>query len=107
LWYQATGSSVLGTGFAVTRDLVSFLRYEHNDRNGTPNPMIADASRQGPSEVEHALAFGVSQAGRFLRHFLELGMNDDGHGRQVFDGGMRHVTGAGKVLPQQRCGMPA
>ncbi|MBO0738051.1 MAG: hypothetical protein J2P48_15990, partial [Alphaproteobacteria bacterium] len=27
-WYEATGSTVLGTGFAATRDLVSFLRYE-------------------------------------------------------------------------------
>jgi hypothetical protein len=106
LWYQATGSSVLGTGFAATRDLVSFLRYEHNDRNGTPNPMIADASRQGPSEVEHALAFGVSQAGRFLRHFLELGMNDDGHGRRVFDGVLTHVAGAGKVFANHSFAMP-
>jgi hypothetical protein len=97
---------VLGTGFAATRDLVSFLRYEHADRNGTPNPMIADASRQGPSEVEHALAFGVSQAGRFLRHFLELGMNDDGHGRRVFDGVLTHVAGAGKVFANHRFAMP-
>jgi hypothetical protein len=106
LWYQATGSSVLGTGFAATRDLVSFLRYEHTDRNGTPNPMIAAASRQGPSEVEHALAFGVSQAGRFLRHFLELGMNDDGHGRRVLDGVLTHVAGAGKVFANHSFAMP-
>jgi len=106
LWYQATGSSVVGTGFAATRDLVSFLRYEHTDCKGTPNPMIADASRQGPSEVEHALAFGVSQAGRFLRHFLELGMNDDGHGRRVFDGVLTHVAGAGKVFANHSFAMP-
>ena len=106
LWYQATGSSVLGTGFAATRDLVSFLRYEQADRNGTPNPMIADASRQAPSEVEHALAFGVSQAGRFLRHFLELGMNNDGHGRRVFDGVLTHVAGAGKVFANHSFAMP-
>ena len=106
LWYEATGSSVLGTGFAATRDLVSFLRYEHADRNGTPNPMIADASRQGPSESTHALAFGVSQAGRFLRHFLELGMNDDGHGRRVFDGVLTHVAGAGKVFANHSFAMP-
>jgi len=34
LWYEATGSTVLGPGFAATRDLVSFLRYQHADRNG-------------------------------------------------------------------------
>jgi hypothetical protein len=47
LWYEATGSTVLGTGFAATRDLVSFLRYQHADRNGTLNPMIANG---GPDD---------------------------------------------------------
>jgi hypothetical protein len=41
LWYEATGSTVLGTGFAATRDLVSFLRYEHADRNGTKTQLPA------------------------------------------------------------------
>jgi len=90
LWYEATGSKVLGIGFATVRDLVSFLRYEAADRTG----------------IRHALAFGVSQSGRFLRHFLELGMNDDGHGRRVFDGVMSHVAGAGKVFANHRFGMP-
>jgi hypothetical protein len=106
LWYQATGSSVLGTGFAATRGLVSFLRYEHADRNGMPNPMIAGDRRDDPPELQHALAFGVSQAGRFLRHFLELGMNDDGHGRRVFDGVLTHVAGAGKVFANHSFAMP-
>jgi len=99
LWYQATGSSVLGTGFAATRDLVSFLRYEHADRNGTPNPMIGDGGPDDTPGADWALAFGVSQAGRFLRHFVELGMNDDGHGRRVFDGVLTHVAGypAGEI----------
>ena len=56
--------------------------------------------------IGHALAFGVSQSGRFLRHFLELGMNDDGRGRRVFDGVMSHVAGAGKVFANHRFGMP-
>ena len=58
------------------------------------------------SGVTHALAFGVSQAGRFLRHFLELGMNDDGHGRRVFDGVLSHVAGAGKVFANHSFAMP-
>jgi hypothetical protein len=106
LWYEATGSTVLGTGFAATRDLVSFLRYEHAGRNGTPNPMIAGGRGGDSSAVAHALAFGVSQAGRFLRHFLELGMNDDGHGRRVFDGVLTHVAGAGKVFSNHSFAMP-
>jgi Alpha/beta hydrolase domain len=89
LWYEATGSKVLGIGFAAVRDLVSCLRYQRDDTG-----------------IRHALAFGVSQSGRFLRHFLELGMNDDGHGRRVFDGVMSHVAGAGKVFANHRFGMP-
>jgi len=106
LWYQATGSSVLGSGFAATRDLVSFLRHEHADRNGTPNPMIADGRPDDAPGADCALAFGVSQAGRFLRHFLELGMNDDGRGRRVFDGVLTHVAGAGKVFSNHSFAMP-
>jgi len=106
LWYEATGSKVLGIGFATVRDLVSFLRYEAADRNGTRNPLIAEGAPTDRTGIRHALAFGVSQSGRFLRHFLELGMNDDGHGRRVFDGVMSHVAGAGKVFANHRFGMP-
>jgi len=106
LWYEATGSKVLGIGFASVRDLVSFLRHERTDRNGTPNPLLAERAPTEGTGVRHALAFGVSQSGRFLRHFLELGMNDDGHGRRVFDGVMSHVAGAGKVFANHRFGMP-
>jgi Alpha/beta hydrolase domain len=104
IWYEATGSAVMGIGFAATRDLVAFLRYERADRHGTANPMIPDGV-QG-SGIEHLLAFGVSQAGRFLRHFLELGMNDDGQGRRIFDGVLTHVAGAGKVFANHSFSMP-
>jgi alpha/beta hydrolase family protein len=104
-WYAATGAKVMGVGFAAVRDLVSFLRYAIADEGGTRNPLIAEAG-QGGTRVMHALAFGVSQSGRFLRHFLELGMNDDGHGRRVFDGVLTHVAGAGKVFANHRFAMP-
>jgi Alpha/beta hydrolase domain len=106
IWYEATGSTVMGAGFAATRDLVAFLRYERADRHGTPNPMISNGEGREIPAVEHALAFGVSQAGRFLRHFLEFGMNDDGHGRRVFDGVLTHVAGAGKVFANHSFAMP-
>jgi hypothetical protein len=96
LWYEATEPKVLGIGFASVRDLVSFLRHE---RDG--NPILSDGG-----EVHHALGFGVSQSGRFLRHFLELGMNADSAGRPVFDGLLSHVAGAGKVFANHRFGMP-
>jgi hypothetical protein len=41
IWYESTGSTVIGVGFAATRDLVSFLRYQQADRDGTVNPMLA------------------------------------------------------------------
>ncbi|HJU15326.1 MAG TPA: alpha/beta hydrolase domain-containing protein [Stellaceae bacterium] len=91
LWYEAAEARVLGTGFAAVRDLVAALRYERADLVGG---------------IAHALAFGVSQSGRFLRHFLELGMNEDGRGRRIFDGVLTHVAGAGKVFANHRFGMP-
>jgi len=96
LWYEASEPKVLGIGFASVRDLVSFLRHERAD-----NPLLADNA-----EIRHAIAFGVSQSGRFLRHFLELGMNRDSAGRRVFDGVFSHVAGAGKVFANHRFGMP-
>jgi hypothetical protein len=96
LWYEASEPKILGIGFASVRDLVSFLRYE---RAG--NPLLAE-----DAEIRHAIGFGVSQSGRFLRHFLELGMNRDSAGRLVFDGVMSHVAGAGKVFANHRFGMP-
>jgi hypothetical protein len=93
LWYEAVGPKVLGIGFASVRDLVSFFRY----RSANPS---------GLGEIRHALAFGVSQSGRFLRHFLELGMNADAAGQPVFDGVFSHVAGAGKVFANHRFGMP-
>ncbi len=101
LWYDAVEPKVLGIGYASVRDLVSFFRYRGADRGGIPNPLVS-----GTSEIRHALAFGVSQSGRFLRHFLELGMNTDEAGQLVFDGVFSHVAGAGKVFANHRFGMP-
>jgi hypothetical protein len=107
IWYEATGSKVAGIGFAAVRDFVAFLRYERAARDGTPNPLIARAGADVETTgITHALGFGVSQSGRFLRHFLELGMNDDGSGRRVFDGVLTHVVGAGKVFANHSFAMP-
>jgi hypothetical protein len=100
LWYEATGSKVLGIGYASVRDLVSFLRCEAS-RDGAPNPLTL-----GTGKIEHAIGFGVSQSGRFLRHFLELGMNSDEAGQKVFDGVFSHVAGAGKVFANHSFSMP-
>src|SRR5262245_13213949 len=90
LFYEATNPKVVGIGFAATRDVVSFLRNESADERGTPNPL--------GTSIRHAVAFGGSQSGRYVRHYIELGMNKDERGRRVFDGVFSHVAGAGKVF---------
>jgi hypothetical protein len=102
LWYEATAPKVVGLGFAATRDLVSFLRYERADRNGAPNPTFVGDS---PS-LKYAIGFGISQSGRYLRHHLDLGMNRDERGRKVFDGVLAHISGAGKVFANHTFAMP-
>ena len=95
LWYEATDSKVLGIGYASVRDLVSLLRHQG-----------AGSDALGLGEIRHAIGFGVSQSGRFLRHFLELRMNSDEAGRKVFDGVFSHVAGAGKVFANHGFSMP-
>jgi hypothetical protein len=104
LWYQATGAKVVGVGFAATRDLVSFLRNERADDKGTPNPLLASGQGGDGTGVRHTMAFGGSQAGRYLRHFIELGMNKDERGRRVLDGVYSHTAGAGKVFANHSFG---
>jgi Alpha/beta hydrolase domain len=104
LWYEATGAKVVGVGFAATRDLVSFLRNDRADDKGTPNPLLAQGQGGAGTGVRHTMAFGGSQAGRYLRHFIELGMNKDLAGRRVFDGVYSHTAGVGKVFANHTFG---
>jgi len=100
--YSAAGPPVLGIGYAAVRDLVSFLRYEEQDSAGTPNPLRGRQDRHPRA----ALGVGVSQSGRFLRHFLELDMNRDHRDRRVFDGVLPYIAGAGKVFANHVFGQP-
>ncbi|MCB4821484.1 alpha/beta hydrolase domain-containing protein [Roseicella aerolata] len=91
--YPATGARPLGMGFAATRDLVSHLRHDA--------PAVL-----GGIGIRTSLAIGISQAGRYLRHHLDLGMNADAEGRRVFDGMLAHIAGAGRVFANARFGQP-
>jgi hypothetical protein len=102
LRYSAAGPPVLGIGFAAARDLVSFLRHDAVDRHGRANPL---RGRTAP-RARFALGMGVSQSGRFLRHFLDLGMNRDTEDRRVFDGLLPYIAGAGKVFANHSFGQP-
>jgi hypothetical protein len=95
---EAEGPIVQGLGFAAVRDLVSFLRHD----DGKDNPLRAD----GKQVIQRAYGFGVSQSGRFLRHFLYLGFNADVAGRKVFDGVMPHVAGGGLGFFNHRFAQP-
>jgi hypothetical protein len=80
--YTTTGAPIVGCGLLATRDMGSFLKYG-SAREG--NPCAGD--------LQYAYSFGVSQSGRFLRHFLYLGLNQDEQDRTVFDGLIPHVAG--------------
>jgi Alpha/beta hydrolase domain len=88
--YRARDPRVVGCGLAGTRDLVSFFKYAE----AGPNPL----------RIHYAYGWGISQSGRFLRHFLYQGFNEDEQGRKVFDGVIDEVGGAGRGSFNHRFG---
>ena len=87
LVYTAEDPVLVGLGPAAVRDLISFLKYGGNDIT-----VLGDQKQY----LKRAYGFGVSQSGRFLRTFLYYGFNADEKKRQVFDGVLSHVAGAGR-----------
>jgi hypothetical protein len=94
--YTTTGAPVIGLGLLAARDMVSFLRYSSA---GEGNPCAGN--------IQYAYSFGRSQSGRFLRHFLYLGLNEDERDRIVFDGIIPLVAGGGRGEFNQRFGQPS
>jgi hypothetical protein len=95
--YRAKDPKVVGIGYAATRDLVSFLRYE-KEAGGTGNPV--------GRPISHAIALGISQSGRYLRDHIAHGFNQDEAWRKVFDGTLAHISGVGRVFANARFGQP-
>jgi hypothetical protein len=93
--YQAKNPLVLGLGFAVVRDLISFLRYQSRDTAGRANPL---ASSKKATAIRCAYAWGRSQSGRYLRDFIYHGFNEDEAHRKVFDAMAPHVAGGGRLF---------
>jgi hypothetical protein len=91
LVYRATGAVVVGTGLAAVRDFASYLKYDETSIAPT----------------RYAVAYGVSQTGRFLRHFLHEGFNADEQGRKAFDGVFSHTAGAGRGSFNHRFAQPS
>ncbi len=96
---EAEGPIVQGVGYAATRDLISFLRYDASKQN----PLLNSA---GKPAITRAHSFGVSQCGRFLRNYLYLGFNVDEANRKVFDGVIPHVAGGGLGFFNHRFAQP-
>jgi hypothetical protein len=94
--YRTATCPVVGAGLLAVRDAAAFLRY------GTAGEGNPSAGR-----IDHAYSFGVSQSGRFLRHFLYLGLNLDEQGRLVYDGVLPVVAGARRGEFNQRFGQPS
>jgi hypothetical protein len=78
--YSSKNPAVVGVGLAAVRDFLSYLKYDP----------------QATAPVKRAYAVGISQSGRFLRHFIYQDFNADEKGRQVMDGVIAHVAGAGR-----------
>ncbi|HSF17070.1 MAG TPA: alpha/beta hydrolase domain-containing protein [Vicinamibacteria bacterium] len=83
--YVSENPPLVGLGPAAIRDVVARLKYE-----GAAELSV------GSDELDRALAFGISQSGRFLRTFLYYGFNEDEAHRRVFDGVIAHVAGGGR-----------
>jgi hypothetical protein len=100
--YKAQNPKIVGIGFAATRDLVSFLRYEAKDAAGMPNPL----GSSGSAPIKHAIGFGISQSGRYLRDYVGQGFNQDEASRKVFDGVYAHISGIGRVFDNEEFSQP-
>jgi hypothetical protein len=96
LTYRTKIAPVAGVGLLAVRDCVSFLRYATANQG---NPVAGGINR--------AYGFGVSQSGRFLRHYLYVGMNVDEERRQVFDGIIPHVAGGRRGEFNHRFAQPS
>lgn len=94
--YVAENPPLVGLGPTAVRDLVSHLKYEGEED-----------LRVQPEAIDRAIAFGISQSGRFLRTFLYYGFNEDERGRIAFDGVMSHVAGGGRGSFNHRFAQPS
>ena len=94
--YVAKDPALVGLGPAAVRDMISRMKYDASPELGLP-----------AGAIEHAIAWGVSQSGRFLRTFLYHGYNTDEHDRRAFDGVMAHVAGGGRGSFNHRFAQPS
>ena len=95
LIYPAKDPWVMGLGYAVTRDVASFLRYELRDDAGNPNPLALSRESVG---IRRAYGGGSSSTGMYMRDWLYLGFNEDEAHRKVFDAVQINIAGTHRLL---------
>ena len=91
LVYLSDAPVLTGLGLTAVRDIISYARYDESC----------------PFPVKKGFAAGVSQTGRFLRHFLYQGFNTDENGKKAFDGMMIITAGAGRGSFNHRFAQPS
>ena len=94
--YIAQDPPLVGLGPAAVRDTISHLKYATAPELSIP-----------AGTLDRAIAWGVSQSGRFLRTFLYHGFNADEAQRKTFDGVMAHVAGGGRGSFNNRFAQPS
>jgi hypothetical protein len=94
--YRSAEAPVTGLGFLAVRDTGSWLRWG-SEASGNPCA----------GTIERAYLFGLSQSGRFLRHMLFLGLDEDEQGRMTFDAIIPHVAGGRRGEFNLRLGQPS
>ncbi len=95
LIYPAKDPLVMGLGYAVTRDIASFLRYELRDDAGNPNPVALSGETVG---IRRAYGSGSSSTRMSMRAWLYLGFNEDEAHRKVFDAVQVHIAGTHRLF---------
>ncbi|MDP2528790.1 MAG: alpha/beta hydrolase domain-containing protein [Candidatus Palauibacterales bacterium] len=91
LVYPSQNPPIVGLGLAAVRDMIAYQKYD-------PHSLFP---------AKWGIAEGISQTGRFLRHFLYQGFNVDEEGRKAFDGILAMAAGAGRGSFDHRFGQPS
>ena len=94
LVYTTDQAPIAGVGLLALRDTAAYLRSGDTGSAALPPyPLL--------------IAWGVSQTGRMLRHFLYLGLNRCEDGSQAYDGLQPHVAGARRGAFNHRFAQPS
>jgi len=96
--YTAKDPTVNGIGFAAVRDFNSFIKYETQDDYGNPNPLAGD--------IQKTYTYIVSQPGRLLNDYRNLGMNEDESHRKVLDGIVNWISAGDGINMNLRFSQP-